>query len=63
MILDGQLMWEIVCTIIYMDVYNEKLYNIFIYPPHPRLYILVPWNFDNFEIQIETENIGLSEYR
>ena len=28
-----------------------------------RLYILVPWNFDNFEIQIETEYIGLSEHR
>ena len=23
-----------------------------------RLYMLVPWNFDNFEIQTETENVG-----
>ena len=27
------------------------------------MYILVPWNFDNFETQTETENIGLSEQR
>ena len=29
----------------------------------PRLNMLAPWNFDNFEIQLETENVGLSEHR